>query len=162
MELGTLTVPELLTTHGAILEELRRREIVRSANNPISDLAELLFCRAFHWQRENNSAAAFDARDDAGVRYQIKGRRFTAHNNSRRLGAIRNLPDEPFDWLAGVIFSPDYGVHRAALVPFAVVGERATHNAHTNSWKFYLRDEIWNATGVKDATERLRIAAASL
>ena len=39
MELDRLTVPELLTTHGAILEELRRREIVRSANNPISDLA---------------------------------------------------------------------------------------------------------------------------
>ena len=45
MELAALTVVELLHTHGAILEELRRRDIVRSANNPVSDLAELLFCR---------------------------------------------------------------------------------------------------------------------
>jgi hypothetical protein len=161
MELRTLTVPELLTTHGAIIEELRRREIVRSANNPISDLAELLFCRAFGWRRENSSAASFDARDAAGIRYQIKGRRFTPHNASRKLSA-RNLPDNPFDILAGVIFNPDYGVHRAALVPFAVVSERATYGAHTNSWRFFLRDEVWAAPKVIDATDALRAAEASL
>jgi hypothetical protein len=81
MELVALTVAELLGAHGAILEELRRREIMRSANNPVSDLAELLFCRAFKWKRENGSAAGYDARDRGGVRFQIKGRRFTLHNN---------------------------------------------------------------------------------
>lgn len=50
-----LTVRELLAGYSAIMAELRRREIVRSSNNPVSDYAEILFCRAFGWTRERNS-----------------------------------------------------------------------------------------------------------
>src|SRR5271165_6754803 len=63
----SFTVSELLSAYGAILDELRRREIVRSANSPLSDYAEVLFCRAFGWTRENNSAAGHDAVDGAGL-----------------------------------------------------------------------------------------------
>lgn len=63
MDVTHLTSLELLRAHGAILDELRRREIVRSTNSPISDYAEVLFCRAFGWTREGNSASGFDATD---------------------------------------------------------------------------------------------------
>ena len=36
------------------MEELRAREVVRSANNPTGDLAEYLFCVAFKWKQEGN------------------------------------------------------------------------------------------------------------
>ncbi len=85
----SFTVSELLSAYGAILDELRRREVVRSANSPLSDYAEVLFCRAFGWTRENNSAAGHDATDGAGTRYQVKGRRLTRHNASRQMSAIR-------------------------------------------------------------------------
>jgi hypothetical protein len=114
-----LTVRELLSDYGAILDELRRREIVRSSNSPLSDYAELLFCKAFAWSRENNSAAGHDATDGAGIRYQIKGRRLTRHNASRQMSAIRNLDNTPFDHLAGVLVDEAFQVIRAAIIPVA-------------------------------------------
>ncbi|QGY03599.1 hypothetical protein MMSR116_18175 [Methylobacterium mesophilicum SR1.6/6] len=48
-------VNELLELHGAVIEELRERKIVRSANGPIGDYAEFLFAKAFGWTLVNNS-----------------------------------------------------------------------------------------------------------
>lgn len=60
------TIPELLSRHVAAMEELRARGVLRSANNPTGDLAEYLFCAAFGWAQEDNSAKAFDAADAEG------------------------------------------------------------------------------------------------
>lgn len=158
----TFTVAELLAGHGIILDELRRREVVRSANSPLSDYAELLFCNAFGWHRENNSAAGHDATDRDGLRYQVKGRRLTRHNKSRQMSAIRNLDSGPFDYLAGVLVDENFLVVRAALVPLAVVRARATHVDHTNSARFLLRDDVWGDVGVKDVTSELRSAASAI
>jgi hypothetical protein len=95
IDVQTYTVDELLKAYGSILDELRRREIVRSSNSPLSDYAELLFCKAFGWKRENNSASGHDATDEHGVRYQIKARRLTRYNSSRQMSAIRNLDKTP-------------------------------------------------------------------
>lgn len=163
MDVKSLSVIDLLRTHGAILDELRLRNIVRSANNPVSDLAELLFCRANpDWTRENNSASGHDAVDCRGVRYQIKARRLHKHNRSRQVSALRNLPNDPFDFLAGVLFDENFGIYRAAIIPLAVVKKRAKHVAHTNSGRFLLRDEIWTIAGVEDVTEKMRDAAYML
>src|SRR5262245_61552067 len=161
IDVAGCTVPELLAGYGAILDELRRRDIVRSSNNPVSDYAELLFCKAFRWARENNSAAGFDAIDESGVRYQIKARRLSLRNGSRQLSAIRKLDADPFDILAGVLFDEKFQITRAALVPLAVIRTRSVHVAHTNSWRFLLRDDVWHEKGVLDVTDKLRAAAAS-
>lgn len=161
-DLAVLTVPQLLKLHGDVLDELRRREIVRSSNNPASDFAELLFCRAFGWKREGNSASGHDATDGEGRRYQIKARRLTAHNTSRQLSAIRKLPDRPFDALAGVLFDSAYALLRAAVIPVDVVIARCARVEHTDSWKFMLRDDIWTVAGVQDVTPELRAAGSSL
>jgi hypothetical protein len=150
------TVLELLRAHGTVLDELRRREILRSANSPISDYAELLFCRAFEWTRAGNSAAGYDATDAAGQRYQIKARRITEAPGARQLSAIRNLAGDPFDQLAAVLFSSDFSIHRAALIPVDVVRARVRRSAHTNSDVLHLRDEVWTARGVVDVTDRMR------
>jgi hypothetical protein len=150
------TVLELLRAHGAVLDELRRREILRSANSPISDYAEVLFCRAFGWTRAGNSAAGYDATDAAGQRYQIKARRITNAPGARQLSAIRNLAGDPFDQLAAVLFSSDFSIHRAALIPVDVVRGRVRRSAHTNSDVLHLRDDVFAASGVIDVTDRLR------
>jgi hypothetical protein len=161
-DVQSFTVNELLNGYGAILDELRRREIVRSANNPLSDYAEILFCKAFGWARENNSSAGHDATDAKGVRYQIKGRRLTGHNASRQLSAIRNLENNPFDFLAGVLVDESFSVIRAAIIPVAVVQSRSTHVQHTNSWRFLLRDDVWAEANVRDVTKPIRQAASSI
>lgn len=148
------SIRELLALHAAVMEELRVREVLRSANNPTGDLAEYLFCAAFGWAQENNSAKAFDATDDGGTRYQIKGRRIHRRNKSRQLSAIRDL--DGFDILAAVLFDDEYLIIRAALIPATVVRDRSTYIEHTNSHKFLLRDGVWDGSGVIDVTDRLR------
>jgi hypothetical protein len=157
-DLGRLTPPELLALHAGISEELRRRGVTRSSNNPVGDFAEHLFCRAFGWTQAPNSMRDADATDCAGIRYQIKGRRLTTHNDSRQLGALRDLPLKGFDVLAAVLFKQDYRVMRAALIPHSVVNSLATRVERTNSWRFILRDAVWAIDSVKDVTAELRKA----
>jgi len=154
MDLKPLTVSELLQTHSNILVELRERGILRSANNPTGDYSEWLFCRAFGWQQAGNSVKGHDATDAEGTRFQIKGRRLHQHNTSRQLSAIRDLAG--FDVLAGVLLDAEFGVARAALIPSSIVRDRSTFTKHTNSHRFLLRDDIWDAAGVKDVTADLR------
>jgi hypothetical protein len=61
MDLRQLTVNELLALGVDATQELRRRGIVRTANNPIGDFAEYLFCRAFSWKLADNSQKNADA-----------------------------------------------------------------------------------------------------
>ena len=156
MDLSELTPPQLLALHAKLGDELRARGMTRSANNPTGDLAEYLFCKAFGWKQAGNSHANVDAVGSDGIRYQIKGRRITRYNNSRQLSAIRDLGGGHFDFLAGVLLNEDYTVMRAALIPHAVAIDRATFVKHTNSHRFLLQDDIWNAPGVRDVTAELR------
>ena len=125
IEIADLSCLELLALHARIAEELRDRGIARTSNNPTGELAEHLFCTAFGWIPAGNSSANIDASAPDGIRYQIKGRRITRHNQSRQLSAIRDLKGRHFDFLAGVVFTEDYRVRRAALIPYAVVDRRA-------------------------------------
>jgi len=161
MEIEGLSELELLNLHADALEELRRRGTIRSSNNPVGDYAETLFCRAFGWEQAPNSEKDADAIGGDGVRSQIKGRRLTRHNGSRQLGALRRLPEKNFDVLAGVLFKEDFSVLRAALVPHAVVAERASYVEATNSWRLLLKDDIWNCSGVVDVTTEIAAAAGN-
>jgi hypothetical protein len=156
MSYTKLTSIDLLKLHAEIGEELRARGILRSSNNPTGDLAEHIFCKAFGWTRFGNANASVDAIDVDGRRYQIKARRLTRHNGSRQLSALRELSEGHFDYLAGVLFSEDYLVLRAAVIPHGVVFERATFVSRTNSHRFLLHDDIWEASGVRDVTAELK------
>ena len=153
MSLKDQSIPELLALHAALLEELRERGVLRSENTPTGDLAEYLFCAAYGWKRYSNSEKALDATGEDGKRYQIKGRRLTS-NRSRQLSAIRDL--DGFDVLAAVLFDNVYRVVRAALIPVDVVRRHSIYTGHTNSFRFLLRDNVWDESEVIDATARLR------
>jgi hypothetical protein len=150
----------LLALHAAALDELRERRIVRSANGPGGDYAELLFVEAFAWTRMKNSAAGYDAIDAANIRYQVKSRRIHSPATSRQLSALRNFSDATFDFLAGVLFNKDYSVMRAAIIPYNIIQVRFSE--YTNSSIFFLEDRIWNLRGVRDVTQELRSAATRL
>ena len=154
MNLKDRSIAELLALHAALLEELRTRGVLRSENTPTGDLAEYLYCAAYGWKRFSNSEKALDATGENGTRYQIKGRRLAGRNPSRQLSAIRDL--DGFDVLAAVLFDKVYGIVRAALIPVDVVRRRSTYIDHTNSYRFMLQDNVWDAPQVIDATARLR------
>jgi hypothetical protein len=56
------------------------------------------------------------------------------------------------------IFDDDINVVKAALIPIALVIERSTFIARTNGNKFILRDDVWNAPGVRDVTAEIAAA----
>ena len=153
--LTVMTTLELLDLFAQVLNELRRRGITRSTNNPVADYAEVLFEKALSLTRTAKSTKGHDAVDDEGKRYEVKARRVTSHNRSRQLSAIRNLNQVHFAYLAGVLFREDFSVWKACLIPHDIVLNRSTYIAHTNSWKLKLQDDIWNLPGVIDVTEKL-------
>lgn len=159
MELSTLTARELLAMHAHVADELLARRITRSYNNPTGDLAETLFCKAFGWNQAGKSCAHVDAIGSDGTKYQIKGRRITRLNKSRQLGALRDLDAGHFEFLAAVLFAEDYSILRAALIPRAVAVERSKFVKRTNSHRFLLEDDVWDAPGVRDVTDLLRAVA---
>jgi hypothetical protein len=156
MELSRLSVSALLALHGEVSDALRARGITRSSNNPVGDLAEYLFCRTFDWKQADKSVAHIDAIGEDGTRYQIKARRVTVFNKSRQLGALRELRGGHFDFLAGILFSDNYSILRAAIIPHAVVLERSTFVERTNSHRFLLHDDVWDAPGVRDVTAEMQ------
>ncbi|MFT6658892.1 hypothetical protein [Maritalea sp.] len=153
-DLTSNTLNELLELHVEVNEELRRRKVVRSANNPTGDLTEYLFCSAFGWEQAHNSEKGFDATDNDGVRYQIKGRRVHRRNKSRQLSSIRDFSG--FDFLAAALFDDLYRIRKAVILPANAVIDRSVYVKHTNSYKFMLRDEIWDIPGAMDVTSKLR------
>lgn len=162
IELSKLDVPSLLRLHSEICQELVDRKITRSMNNPVADYAEFLFARAFSLTLAGNSAKGYDAEDVHGQRYQIKGRRPTRANPSRQLSVIRNLDSHQFDFLAGVVFTEDFGVLRAASIPHEIVAGRAKYRKHVNGWLFHLDDQVWSVNGVRDVTAELAAVATGL
>ena len=155
MDLDVYNASELLALHAKISNELEQRKITRSANNPTGDVAELIFCKAFDWNQENNSKKGYDAYLGED-RFQIKGRRLDNGRGSRQLSFIRAIETKPFDFLAAVIFNLDYTVWRAALIPFDIVQAQAKPVKHVNGHRFLLRDSVWDEVKVEDVTSELR------
>ena len=155
-DLSTYTITELLTEHSAVLDELRRRRVVRSKNNPTGDYAEWLVSTKLGLTLETNSAKGFDATDAKGLRYQIKGRRVTPDNKSTQLGVIRNLDGKDFDFLIAVIFDEKWLVRRAAKIPQHAIAELATFRKHVNGHIMLLRPCVFDNPNVRDITHDLR------
>ena len=96
-DLAKYSEKELLRLHASVIDELKRRKIVRTKNNPVGDYTEWLVSKTLRLELANNSVSGYDATDADGTRFQIKGRRVTSDSRSRQLGAIRNLDAKDFD-----------------------------------------------------------------
>lgn len=152
MALSRYTGTDLLRLYKDVMRELRERKITRSSNIPTANYAEYLESRALHLERARRSTTGYDAEDEDGVQYEVKGRRSTAENASRQLGAIRGLEQYHFAFLAGVLFEENSSVLRGCLIPWRVVRQRAEYRAHVNGWILHLRDSVWDLKGVTDIT----------
>jgi hypothetical protein len=153
-----LTDRQLLVLYGQVLDTLRARKTVRSANNPVADYAEGLCAKALSLTLAPKANTGYDGTDPTGKKIEVKARRITKENGSRQLSAIRGIGKQHFDHLAGVLFNADFSVMKGCLIPYAVVNEHGKHNVHANSHRFLLRDSVWSLPGVQDITEALKKA----
>jgi len=150
MDLRELSVKELLQLHSSIINELKRRKIVRTKNNPVGDYTEWLVAKGIGLELAGNSSTGYDGIDSEGVKFQIKGRRVTPDNKSRQLSAIRKLDEKTFDQLAAVIFDENYEIIDAVLIPHEVIGEYAKYRSHVNAHILLLKGPILNDPRVRE------------
>jgi hypothetical protein len=155
IDLTDKTPTELLRLFAAVIDELKRRELVRTINNPVADYTEWLVTSKLKLNRLGNSMYGCDATGCDGTKYQIKGRRVSAATRSIQLSALRNLPKRPFDVLVTVIYESDFSIRHALSIPYEVVLERSTYQAHTNSHLFFVRPSLLADSRVEDISHLL-------
>ena len=139
---------ELLQTHSGVIAELRRREVVKTENNPIGDYTEWLVCNRLMLKGQGSSKEAFDAIDAQGIRYQIKGRRSSA--KSVQFSTIRNLKEHGFDFVIAIIFDEDYSVRLAVKIAHNAVPKLARYQAHVNGHNLILTSKAVEEDGIED------------
>lgn len=148
--MDNLSIAELLTMHSNVLNELQKRGVLRSKNNPTGDYGEWLVSNALGLTLAGNSEKGYDAIDGLGLRYQIKCRRITPSNPSTQLSVIRNLAGAHFDYLIAVIFDEHWMVVSAVKVVHAAIAKLGTYREHVNGHVMHVRPSILAAPGVED------------
>lgn len=125
----------LLHLYADLMDELRDRELIRSSNNPVADYAEKIAVETLHLERVRKEEKGYDA-VDGRIKYQIKGRRVTRHNDSRQLGVVRNLEDKLFDFIVAVIFNEDFSVKEIWKIPYQFIKENSRYSSIQNGHIF--------------------------
>ena len=141
-------IKKLLQTHGNVIEKLVRLGVVKTRNNPIGDYTEWLVRRRMGLTEAPSNQKGFDATDDNGKRYQIKGRR--EEGPSVQFSPVRDLKSRYFDFLITVAFNNDYSIRFAVMIPHEIVEEFAEYRQYVNGHLPILRDENAKHPGVTD------------
>ncbi|GGC69727.1 hypothetical protein GCM10011410_23200 [Hoyosella rhizosphaerae] len=126
---STRSTPQLLQEWAAIMRELRHRDVVRTNNNPVGDIAEAIVHEYYGGERGGFSQAGWDIRSPEGHRIQVKGMRLTPTTKSRNLSPIR---DSDYDFVVVVIFNEDFHVIEALRMSRNTVEEQFSHRAYVN------------------------------
>lgn len=142
IDLKPLGDEQLVLLYGRVMHELSERGVVRSANNPIGDLAEGVVAGMYGVKPEPPNVKAYDVLTQDHRRVQVKALRRTKSSRST-LSALRSLD---FDELAAVIYRPDMQLVEIPLIPVEVVRE---YMGWSSTWKAHrlsltnrlLRDE---------------------
>ena len=156
LQTEVLTIQELLQYHVDILAELKKRNIVRTANSPLGDYAEWLVAQKLSLTLSKNSTTGYDASDLNGIHYQIKSRRVHSANRSRQLSPIRNLDRQDFHYLIAVIFNADFSVQQAVKIPHTAISAYAKYRSHINGHILHIRGAILMDSRVEDLTALLQ------
>lgn len=82
------SVRELLAQYRGVLDELTARELIRTKNAPVGDLAEQCALTVYGGTLAKNSTASYDLTTPAGQRVQVKARQITVQKH-------RSVPFSP-------------------------------------------------------------------
>jgi hypothetical protein len=127
IDLSKLTTRDLLALWAQALRELRDREVVRTFNNPIGDIAEALVALHYGGERGSFSQASWDVKTSSGELLQVKALRRTGAKTRRNLSPVRS---DGYDAVIVVIFTEDLRVERAIRIPQSIVNELFAWNDH--------------------------------
>ena len=135
---GQRTTVELLADWAAVMRELRRRDVIRTNNNPVGDIAEAIVHAHYGGTRAGFSQAGWDVTTDHGERIQVKAMRLTPTTKRRNVSPIR---DRDYDSVVIVVFDEDFQVTEA---PQALTrcGRGALRASPVRQWPHHHRHEL--------------------
>lgn len=120
---------QLLADWAAVMRELRRRDVIRTNNNPVGDIAEAIVHAHYGGVRAGFSQAGWDVMTAAGERIQVKAMRTTPTSKRRNLSPIR---DRDYDSVVIVVFDEDFQVTEGLKLTRDVVEELFAHRPYVN------------------------------
>jgi hypothetical protein len=123
------TTTELLADWAAVMRELRHRDVIRTNNNPVGDIAEAIVASHYSGERGGFSQAGWDVRTGDGERIQVKAMRTTLSSKRRNLSPIR---DADYDSVVIVIFDESFRVLDGLKLAREVVEEIFVHRDYVN------------------------------
>lgn len=160
-DLGGVSVGELLGRYSAILDELERRNVIRTRNAPAGDYAEWLCARALGGSLLTNSQKSADVALADGTTVQVKCRVVSdpIRAGERQMSVFRSWD---FDLAVFVLLDrSSYEVRHGILLPARIVQSAARSVDHVNGHRFILSGPMLSHPGAEDITEALRSAAES-
>lgn len=156
-DLSRLRVPELLRLEADIVTELRKRELVRTSNKPLGDIAEQVVLAARGGTLEPNSAKSHDVTTPAGQRIQVKAMGGRAAGRAGKFSPFRSFD---FETAVFLMFEPEgFELCLAREVLPTEIKAVARYSKHTNGRQPTLRQV--ESLG-KDVTQEMSAAYASL
>lgn len=120
---------QLLKDWASIMVELRERDVIRTSNNPIADIAEALVHEQFGGERGPFNQPGWDVRTPSGERLQVKAMRRLPTGKRRNLSPIR---DQNYDAVIVVIFNEKFEVESAFRMSRELVERLFPHKAYVN------------------------------
>jgi hypothetical protein len=131
----------LLEDWSAIMRELRRRDVVRTNNNPAGDIAEAIVAEHYGGERGSFIQRGWDVKTAADERIQVKAMRMTPGSKRRNFSPIR---DADYDTVVLVIFDesfrPDEGLRMSRAVVEALFAPTKWVNGRVIKLTRSLRD----------------------
>lgn len=126
---------DLLRDWAAVMRELRKRDVIRTNNNPVGDIAEAIVHGHFGGERGSFAQAGWDVKTPDGERIQVKAARNTPTNQRTNLSPIR---DREYDSVVAVLFDEDFQVTDALKLTREVAEELAAYKPHINGHVLYI------------------------
>jgi hypothetical protein len=160
LNISSLSHGELFALFANIMLEMHHRGLTRTANNPIADLGEALFCEAMQWERADKQAKTFDATTREKERVQIKARRITRGSDPTRSGTIRDK--DGWDLIALVMFGANFSIKRAVIVPKQIALAHMKWSKRQQASYIALTNSFWASPDLIDVTDRLTLCHAKL
>ena len=155
MDLTQLSILELMRLNQFTLDELERREIIRTRNQPTSEYTEWLVATRMSMALASPSTKGYDAVTLEGRKVQIKSRKNNLKNKSMILGIIRNYELNQFDDLIAVIYNHDFTIRLALNIPHELVQEYGFYNAHQNGYTLTISNSLIEDVRVIDIRNKL-------
>lgn len=123
------TIPQLLADWAAVMKELRLRDIIRTNNNPVGDIAEAIVAKHYEGERGSFTQAGWDVLTPDGERIQVKAIRSMPTTRRRNVSPIR---DSAYDAVVILVLDENFQVVEGLKLERETVEELFPHRDYVN------------------------------